>query len=754
MKLAALMIVRNEDWCLEAAVVAALDWCDQICILLHSCTDRSQEIVDRLCQLYNQPSLRRIVWMTKEDSEWNEMAHRQELLEAARLDAPTHFAIIDADEILCATLLPTIRRAIEELPEKTALQVPWIILRGSLHRYHVNGQWGKGWRSIAFKDSPDLHWEGDRFHHTEPFGLTRAVRYSDHEQGGMLHLWGVSERRLRAKQALYKMTERLRWPDKMLVSVDQFYNKWKCPVGELWNFEKVPDAWWAGYSDLTIDESSVPWQEAEVLRLWNQYGAEAFSGLDLFGLPGSVKPRTPVFSLCHATARFPGWKEAAAEWFAKADNPERIEYLLGIHERDETEVLEADLPDFGRAAVVLNGERSCSVDNWNRAARAATGEILINVADDWFPCDQWDTKLLEMIEDVSKPVTIDVDTGGSPRLLYFSIITRAYLDQLRTKYGYDGFFFPEYTSMYSDEEFTAIARHDGAVVPARQLFFDHRHPQFGKAKMDDVYRKQNAPQHYAQGKEILTRRLKELNIGEATQRRFNLVICLPGETFNWLWLNGWTQLYENLRQFWNVFPVFGYSSNVYASRASMLEAAKVSPVTPDLVLWLDDDNLLSTEQFNQLVQDLNLHPEADGVAGWAWCQRDLLGEVWQASCGHIMDGVRRPFEPEELSHGRFLEVAYTGFPAFLMRFASLLKAGDSPFRPILTDDHPAGFYGEDVSFCIRSREKGCRWFVDSRVQVDHLKVGLAGPRLIAERPAPGHREQNTKEKTPNGAVHV
>ena len=153
------MIVRNEDWCLEAAVVAALDWCDQICILLHSCTDRSQEIVDRLCQLYNQPSLRRIVWMTKEDSEWNEMAHRQELLEAARLDAPTHFAIIDADEILCATLLPTIRRAIEELPEKTALQVPWIILRGSLHRYHVNGQWGKGWRSIAFKDSPDLHWE-------------------------------------------------------------------------------------------------------------------------------------------------------------------------------------------------------------------------------------------------------------------------------------------------------------------------------------------------------------------------------------------------------------------------------------------------------------------------------------------------------------------------------------------------------------------------------------------------------------------
>jgi hypothetical protein len=746
-----LMIVRNEDWCLEAAVRSALMWCDYVAVYLHSCTDDSSAIVKRLSE-----ETKRISWMTSDDPEWNEMAHRQELLEDARTLNPTHFAIIDADEILCATLLPTIREAIEALPEKTALQVPWIILRGSVHRYHSNGQWGGAWRSIAFKDSPDLHWEGDRFHHTEPFGLTRGVRYSDHEQGGMLHLWGVSERRLRAKQALYKMTERLRWPEKMVVTIDQFYSKWKCPAGELWSFETVPDAWLAGYDVRLINETPAAiWQEGECNRLYALHGAEAFHGLDLFGLPSrGRKLGTPVFSLCHATARFPGWKEAAREWFLKADDPSRVEYLLAIHERDEAEVIEAELPEFGRAAVVVNDQRSCSVDNWNRVARAATGEILINLADDWFPCEHWDTKLLEMIEDISKPVAIDVDTGGSPRLLYFSIITRAYLDDLRTKYGYDGFFFPEYTSMYSDEEFTAIARHDGVVVSARQLFFDHRHPQFGKAKMDDVYRKQNAPQHYAQGKEILTRRLKELNIGAVTQRRFNLVICLPGETFNWMWMNAWTQLYEDLRQLWNVFPVFGYSSNVYASRASMLEAAKMSPVTPDLVLWLDDDNLLSTEQFNQLVQDLNLHPEADGVAGWAWCQRDLLGAVWQPSCGQMVDGIRQPFTHEELSAGRFLEVEYSGFPAFLMRFQSLVKAGESPFRPVLTDDHVSGFYGEDVSFCISSREKGCRWFVDSRVQVDHLKVGLAGPRPTTEVPAPGHREQNTKEKQPNGAVHV
>jgi len=766
MNLVGLMIVRNEEWCLEVALRSALTWCDYVCVLLHRCTDRSGDIVKRL---FDEGL--HVRWMSTDDTQWNEMTHRQQLLEDARRlvsiesgQNPTHFAMIDADEILAAPLVPKIREAIEALPDLAVLQVPWIILRGSLMRYHANGLWGHRWVSCAFKDSPALEWKGDRFHHREPFGIKRALRWSSHEEGGLFHLWGVSERRLRAKHALYKMTEVLRWPSKPVHQIDSYYDLWKAKQGEVWNFENVPAWWWQGSPVHLIDEFGLPWQEAEILRLYGEHGTARFQGLDLFGLLNRRKPSVITFSLCHATARFPGWKEAARAWFAKCDRPGNVEYILAVHESDAAKASEQEIPDFLRSIKLVNAGRNCSVDNWNAAARSALGDVLINIADDFFPCDHWDTKLLEVIPDLRAQAAVDVDTGPSSRLLYFSIITRAYLDRLKKEYRYDGFFYPEYTSMYSDEEFTEIARHDRVVIAARQLFMEHRHPQFHKGQMDEVYERQNAPEHYRTGKAILMRRLGEFGIavrGQEALKKFNLVVCLPGETFHWMWVSTLLQLFDELRSQWNIFPVWGYNTNVYGSRAAMLEACKTGPVTPDLVLWLDDDNLLSIPQFNCLVEDLNLHPEADGVAGWSWCQRDLQGLVWQPSCGMIDEGQKRCFTVEELSSGPHLkEVAFTGFPAFLMRYQALIKAGPKPFRPVLTDEHTLGFMGEDTSFCQRSRENGCRWFVDRRVLVDHLKIGPAGPRQqvdeqipVQDLQIPGRREQSMKENT-DGAVHV
>jgi hypothetical protein len=43
MKLIGLMPVRGEDWILGLSARAALMWCDELVILLHSCTDRINE---------------------------------------------------------------------------------------------------------------------------------------------------------------------------------------------------------------------------------------------------------------------------------------------------------------------------------------------------------------------------------------------------------------------------------------------------------------------------------------------------------------------------------------------------------------------------------------------------------------------------------------------------------------------------------------------------------------------------------------
>ena len=274
-KIVGIMPVRNEDWCLELTLRGALAWCDAIVVLDHASTDNSRAIINHIAN--EQPG--KVYVLHEDNTAWDEMRHRQRLLETARSASATHIAMIDADEALSAPIAAHIRQAILNLPDKTVLQVPWIILRGSLNRYHSNGIWGDRWVSMAFKDSPGLRWEGDTFHHREPFGTEHAIRFAGHEHGGILHLWGVSERRLRAKHALYKITERIRWPEKSIREIEAAYNFWKGPTqpGEApWEFGNVPAEWWAGYDTSMITEcGEVPWQEAECVRLLEEHGQKS-----------------------------------------------------------------------------------------------------------------------------------------------------------------------------------------------------------------------------------------------------------------------------------------------------------------------------------------------------------------------------------------------------------------------------------------------------------------------------------------------
>jgi hypothetical protein len=736
-------------------------------VLDHASTDNSRAIINHIAG--EQPG--KVFVLRENNTAWDEMQHRQRLLKTARSVGATHIAMIDADEALSAPIAAHIRQAILNLPDKTVLQVPWIILRGSLNRYHLNGIWGDRWVSMAFKDSPSLRWEGDTFHHREPFGTEHAIRFAGHEHGGILHLWGVSERRLRAKHALYKITERTRWPEKSIREIESAYNFWKGPTqpGEApWEFGNVPAEWWAGYDTSMITEcGEVPWQEAECVRLLDEYGEKRFVGLDLFGLGtpadllkghgiGTLGPRI-VFSLCHATARFPQWKDAAAAWLAKCDHPENVEYLLGIHSNDIHRMGVNMLPRFGHNRIVVNNARSCSVDNWNAAANQAKGQILLNIADDWFPCEQWDTKLLELIPDLNAEVAVDVDTGSSGypnahHLLPFSIITRPYLERLKSQYGYDGFFYPEYTSMYSDEEFTWLAKRDGVVVSAWQHLFEHRHPVHGKGQMDDVYRKQNAPEHYAAGKKLMERRLKEFGIAlvQPLPPRLKLLICAPGETFSRLWVAHWTILITTLEKTFEmdgagqagVGSLFSYSTNVYVTRSSMLEEILKTPLKPDLVLWLDDDNLVSPQHVYQLAQDLIDNPELDAVAGWCFLER---GGGTCISAGSFDETEQIEF----LTHDKLMAapqdvqpIEGTGFPLILMRYRLLEKVGATAFYPRFSENYRWGFSGEDIGFCLAAREAGAKLAVDRRVEVPHLKWGQFRPQVST--PSQGNSQQ---EKT-------
>jgi len=286
MKLVGIMPVRNEDWILGLSARVALLWCDEIALYMHACTDRSAEIAHAI-KAEHEPG--RVQITTDPESTWTEMQHRQQLLIWARnLRKATHIAIIDADEILTANLVNRIRDPIEALPEAGMLVLPFYNLRGSLDRYHSTGVWADRWFAVAFKDTPQASWSGDRYHSRPPGGVRwNCLTCVKHGEGGVLHVWGASERRLVAKQALQKVNERIRWPRRPVHEIDELYNLAIKPQ-ERWDYARVPSEWWA-YGNLTYQQpfvhpNSEPWQEAEVRRLVREYGRPMFDGLDLFGV--------------------------------------------------------------------------------------------------------------------------------------------------------------------------------------------------------------------------------------------------------------------------------------------------------------------------------------------------------------------------------------------------------------------------------------------------------------------------------------
>lgn len=285
MRLINILPVHNEAWILGVSLRAMLRWADEVVVLLHACTDRSEEIAIEVAR-----ETGRVVILEESNTTWDEMNHRHRLLLTARGHGATHVSMFDADEVLSGNLLPEIRETIARLPPRYVLELPGYNLRGGINRYHANGTWGNRWFSAAFADDPRLGWTGDQFHHRHPMGPAVMRRFWQQGQGGIMHLWGASERRLIARHAKYKLVEALRWPNKSRAYLDYLYSlAIKGQPGEPpsgWRFTDVPAAWWDPYADLMryLDLDAAPSQERECLDLIKEHGIDRFAGLDLFGV--------------------------------------------------------------------------------------------------------------------------------------------------------------------------------------------------------------------------------------------------------------------------------------------------------------------------------------------------------------------------------------------------------------------------------------------------------------------------------------
>lgn len=195
-------------------------------------------------------------------------------------------------------------------------------------------------------------------------------------------------------------------------------------------------------------------------------------------------------SLLHATRGRPAqaWRQRM-DWLRSASDPDSIEHIFAIDADDE-----ASMP-LVVARCVVSKESTGPVGAWNAAAKVSKGAVLIQLSDDFVPSQGWDSAILAAIGDTSKPAVLAVSDGHrNDDLLCMAILTRArYKDQ-----GH--LFHQEFFSMFSDNWFSHCAFRDGVVIDARDhIVFEHLHPAFGKAAMDETYARSNDPINYATG---------------------------------------------------------------------------------------------------------------------------------------------------------------------------------------------------------------------------------------------------------------
>ena len=99
--------------------------------------------------------------------------------------------------------------------------------------------------------------------------------------------------------------------------------------------------------------------------------------------------------------------------------------------------------------------------------------------------------------------TTSLTPADEKDLMVVQIMSRARYERL----GYA--MYPEYESMYADNDFSEHARRDGAVIDAKNIVIEHRHPIITKEPWDVQYLHENHPESYVLGEKILARRRRQ-----------------------------------------------------------------------------------------------------------------------------------------------------------------------------------------------------------------------------------------------------
>lgn len=288
MKLIGLMCVKNEAWILGLSARVALKWCDELVMVDHSSTDDTLTIINQLEREYPW----RIQYSRWDDrGEWDEMEMREHSLLLGRKFRGTHFAVVDADEILTGNLMSSVKSWANGLGPGDMIDLPMIPAWRSLSKFRDDDSvWSRGVVSMLFRDDPSLTWQpqadGYEHHNRPPAGIKTRIRpLQDKKHGGVIHAQWADWTRVLQKHVHYRMMEQVRWPGRMSpadlnAKYDQALNETGVSLSDM------PPPWLEPHRkliDLHYRPKGDSWYRWEIKKLLAAHGPAAFEGLDLKG---------------------------------------------------------------------------------------------------------------------------------------------------------------------------------------------------------------------------------------------------------------------------------------------------------------------------------------------------------------------------------------------------------------------------------------------------------------------------------------
>ena len=214
-----------------------------------------------------------------------------------------------------------------------------------------------------------------------------------------------------------------------------------------------------------------------------------------------------MISVIHPTRRLTKAMECVTQWIGRADNPKDIEYILSIDADDNPElylsILEAAQTYVKRFHIVIESNENV-VQAMNEGVKAAKGDILVCISDDFICPQGWDS-IIKANVNIEKEEALKVNDGISKMtdlILTLPILTKKLYDTL----GY--IYYHEYTGMHADNDLAELCEKMG-VLKKMDVVFKHEHWLTNHYKKDAVNERHHNKTGLVQGASLLRRRRKE-----------------------------------------------------------------------------------------------------------------------------------------------------------------------------------------------------------------------------------------------------